>query len=103
MESVLRDPWALWSVILVIVFLGLNLLLTAVMGELHRKRIRYIDSDKNRWESEFESAAGDASPWPYTSGIETLGVVMRWCKTLLPFSAGCLFVVGLLRYAGVVH
>jgi hypothetical protein len=95
-DAILSNGYAKSSVALVIVFFGLNLLLTCFMGYLHGRQVKHIDDNTARWTKEFERAADGPSPWPYTRNIERTGSALRFLKTWLPFIAGSLFVIGLI-------
>ncbi len=93
--ALLRNGWSKWSMAVAIAFLGLNLLLTGLMASRYNKQTGYADHDKDRWEREYEKAAGKASVWPYTRFIEVLGCVLRGLKVFVPLIAALLFVVSL--------
>jgi hypothetical protein len=89
--------WSKLSVGLVIVSLVFGLAGAKWMGELHRKRIEYAETDPSRWQAEFRDTAGKFNPWPFTRKIEWVGRRMRSAKTWLPLIAGISFLVALVR------
>jgi len=94
-DKLLGNLWSKLSVSLVIVELGLMLLGAKRMGELHKARIEYAESDLSRWRSEFNKFAGKTHPYPYTKKIEIFAQMMRETKTWLPLIAGALFLIAL--------
>ena len=65
-DKILDNSYSKWSLIIVIIFFGVNLLGTLFMTKLYGKRIDYIDKDKNRWDQEYIEVEDKPSPWPYT-------------------------------------
>lgn len=96
-NELLTSVWSKLSVGLVIVGLGLSLAGAKWMGELHRTRIDYAETNGSRWKAEFTETAGKRDPWPFTRVIESLGRAMREAKTWLPLIAGVLFLIALVR------
>lgn len=94
-QGITDNQWAKWSIIVVIIFLGLNLIATLRMAHLYGKRCDYANIDKNRWENEFNAEAEAPSPWPYTSSIENLGDFIRHLKVWAPVLSGIFFIIGL--------
>jgi hypothetical protein len=95
-DTILRNPWSKLSIALVVVGLGLNLIGTKAMGELHRAKLEYADADSTRWQAEFTSARGVSDAWPFTRTIEVLGRAMRELKIWMPLASGAAFIVALL-------
>ena len=83
------------SIFLVLLELGISVAGAKTMGELHRKRIDYAESDSPRWTKEFINTLGQRDPWPFTREIECLGRCLREFKTWLPIAGGAAFVIGL--------
>lgn len=94
-NDILHNFYSKWSLIIVIIFFGVNLLGTLLMTKLHDDRCHYIDENKIRWDKEYTQAAAEPSPWPYTNGIELLGAFLRVFKGWVPVIAGVLFVISL--------
>lgn len=94
-ESVLGNFWAKISLLLVLLCLAINLLTAKYMGELHRDRVEYAESDLSNWEREFSETKGKRDPWPFTQEIENLGRWARRFKAWLPIAAGLAFGVAL--------
>jgi hypothetical protein len=95
-RDVLANPWARASIAAVVLSLGISLFGAKVMSELHRERLLYAENDPLRWRGEFDESHGRAVPWPFTSDIESLGYLLRWCKTWLPLGGGILFLAGVI-------
>jgi len=86
----LLDNWlAKLSMVVVMFYLGANLLATQFMVKMHHNQYLYADKDSDRWKKEFEE---NERFWPYTEGIEYLGVCMRYCKVWLPIIATVLLI-----------
>lgn len=94
-EDILSNPWVKWSFFFVLLCLAINLLGAKRMGELHRKRVDYAESDLSNWEKEFSKTKGKRDPWPSTKGIDNLGRLMRELKAWLPIAAGLFFLIAL--------
>ncbi len=94
-DRVVQSGWSQWSIGTVIFGLGASLIGNRVMGELHRNRIDYAESDSARWRQEFSDTAGCRNPWPYTTSIERLAAGLREAKTWLPVAGGLLFLAAL--------
>lgn len=94
--SLLENLWAKLSILFVILSLALSLIGSWYMAELHRRRFEYAEADVPRWRREFNDTMGKINPWPFTSGIENAGSLLRWFRMLLPLVAGAFFLIGLL-------
>jgi hypothetical protein len=94
-DAILNNLWSKLSVSLVVFGLGLGVAGAKWMGELHRKRIDYAESDNSRWKKEFDDTMGKRDPWPFTTGIESLASWMREAKTWLPLLAGVFFLIAI--------
>jgi hypothetical protein len=94
-RALLENGFAKWSVGVIVVFLGANLLLTALMAKLYGDRCDYADADKERWQSEFAIAARKGNSWPYTPTMDRLGDFLRYMRTWAPVIGGALFLLGL--------
>ena len=95
-DHVLNNPWSKGSVFLVVVNVAINLLGALVMSDLLRRQWEKAEAEPDDWRSEWKAAAHTDKPWPFTTSIQCLGKILRWCKVLLPLSGGVLFLVGLL-------
>jgi len=94
-QAILENPWAKFSVAIVISFLGLNLFCTWLMTMCYAQRCSYADKDKTRWSKEFENEYTSSSAWPYTKFIEKLGDFIRLLKVWAPIVGGIVFILGL--------
>lgn len=97
-RATLTNDWSLWSLTVVIAFLAANLGLTSLMIRSHFKQFAYAELNPKQWQQEYlqyESRTGGKSYWPYTRGIEYLGVSLRLLKTFAPLVAAVLFIVSL--------
>lgn len=95
-DKLLTSFWSNLSVGIVFVSLGLNVLGGKWLGELHRARIEYAETNAERWRDEFQKTAGKRDPWPFTGKIENVARASREAKTWLPILAGLSFLVALL-------
>jgi hypothetical protein len=94
-QTVLGNTWSKWSLALVFIFLGLNLLATRWMIKWHYKQYMYADADPERWEKGFEKSKTEQTPWPYTKKIQNIGVWLRELKVWAPVAATILFIISL--------
>ena len=91
---ILENCWSIWSMAIVLGFLGLDLLATRLMIRLHYKQILYSEEDVERWNKEYNQAKGKRY-WPYTKRIENLGIIFRELKVWAPVLAAILFIISL--------
>jgi hypothetical protein len=96
-DTILRSNWSKMWILCVVASLSSTVIGAKIMGERHRRRLDYADEDTGRWEKEFQATKNRRDPWPYTLQIESRGAKLRFAKTWLPFLAGPLFFVALLR------
>ena len=90
------NPFAVWSICLVVATLGISLLVSKRMSEAHREQCEYAEKESEKWAQEYEAARTAPGAWPFTEEIENIGWVARVLKTLLPLVAGFLFIIGVL-------
>jgi hypothetical protein len=95
--SILSNHWAKCSMIVTLCYLGVNLILAWFMGILYDRRVTYTETDKDRWEREFNAyqTASAESSWPYTMLIEMLGKLYRFINMFFPLLGGVLLVVSM--------
>jgi hypothetical protein len=96
-DKLLANSWSKFSVMVVIVGLGLNVVGVKLMSEQHKSRINYAEANLSRWRLQFEQNTGRVDPWPYTKKIELLGYAMREVKTWFPLIAGVFFIIALMK------
>jgi hypothetical protein len=89
--NILSNNAAKWSIGIVLLFLGANLLGSFLMSKLHYDQFLYAEQNPRKWEAEWE-AGKSLRYWPYTKGIEFLGVSIRRLKVSAPITA-CLFFI----------
>jgi hypothetical protein len=92
------NPYAIWSICLVVATLAISLLVSKRMSEAHREQCEYAEKESKKWEQEYEAAPNAPGAWPFTDEIENIGWVARGLKTFLPLIAGALFVMGVLSH-----
>lgn len=95
-DKILGNPWAKWSVAVVIFSLGINLLGVKVMSERLRAQMEHAEEDPKRWSDEFFETLGKNDPWPYTVDVIQLSRVLRECRTWFPVLGGLLFLTALI-------
>lgn len=94
-DNLRAEPYAIWSIGLVVVALGLSLIVAKRMSEAHREQCEHAEKNKIDWDSACKS--GNTAPeWPFTAEIENIGWVARELKAWLPVLAGVLFLISLL-------
>ena len=99
-EALLANLWAKWSLVVIFVFLGSDLLGTRLMSKSLYARHEYAEADLDRWGRDYETAKGTPGAWPYTSGIQKLGAALRELKLWAPTGAAVLFVISLFVKGG---
>ncbi len=94
-NAILSNCYSKWSFAIILSFLGLNLLCTQLIVRMHYRQYIYAEKDSKRWQKAFEETRGKRTHWPYTKGIENLGIFMRWLKVWAPALSAFLFIVSL--------
>lgn len=97
-ENLLSNPWAVWSVAVVVVSFGINLLGVRLMTEQLRGRMHYAEEDPTRWSKEFNETLGKKNPWPYPESVDRLALALRECRTWFPILGGVLFLIALVYH-----
>jgi hypothetical protein len=94
LNGIFGNPWAKFSLLMVILALATNIVGAWMLSEALRKQVEYGEADRVRWDSEFENFCKVNSVWPFTGGIETTGRCMRIVKAIFTLLAGAFLVVG---------
>jgi hypothetical protein len=96
-NGVLNNAWAKWSLLMVMIALGSNVVAALMLSESLRKQMDYGESHRDKWAQEFKDAIGKEVAWPFTDRIQNTGRVLRWIKG--PFSIGgaILLLIGFIR------
>lgn len=94
-NSILANCFSKWSLVIILSFLGLNLLCTQLMIHMHYRQYLYAEKNSERWQKEFIETRGTRTYWPYTKNIEHLGIFMRWLKVWAPVISTFLFIISL--------
>jgi hypothetical protein len=92
--NILGNSAAKWSIGITIIFLGVNLLASFLMSKMHYDQFLYAERNPEKWSSEWQNSKNHRH-WPYTEGIEFLGVTIRRIKVIAPIVSCLLFVVSL--------
>ncbi len=58
-----NNGWATWSVLMVMCALAANIVGAWLLREQLRKRVDYSESNKERWQREYEEYSQIACPW----------------------------------------
>jgi hypothetical protein len=95
LNHILGNLYSKLSIAVVVGGLWIGLLATWRMSEALRKRIDYAEADPAEWAKEFEKYRGRSVPWPFTEGIDQLGIWLRRIKTFTPIAGGILFFLAL--------
>jgi len=99
-NAILNNPWAKWSLVMVLSFLGLNIIIEFVQSRLHFNRYYYAEENQERWEQEYKrynTNQGGRSPWPYTKAIENVGIISRCLKVIVPVIAASLLIISIFQ------
>lgn len=92
--NIIGNNAAKWSIGIAISFLGVNLLASFLMSKMHYDQFLYAEQNTERWESEWRNSKKQRH-WPYTKGIEVLGVTIRRIKVIAPIASCLLFIASL--------
>jgi hypothetical protein len=93
-NGILRSSYAQWSLVLVLLALGSNVVGAWILSESLRKRIGYGEGDPGRWSREYQSATGKDVAWPFTDAIQNTGTNMRRIKAAFTLASGICLIVG---------
>lgn len=96
-NKIIHSQWAIWSLTTVLLALAFNLVVAYGLAEWMRCRFGYAESDRKRWEAEFQREKNGPSKWPYTKHIERVSIAIRLVKVVLPLVSGILLIIGTLR------
>jgi len=99
-QNILNNSYAKWSLVIVFVFLGFNILVSGCMKHMHFNQYLHGEKNSKKWETEFKEyeksrQKGKRTPWPYTECIENLGVAQTFVKICAPIIAATLFIFSL--------
>jgi len=94
-NTIISNAWAKSSIIVILIFLGCNLVIDWRMGRLHFRQYLYAEENAQRWEMDYRNSIGKRDPWPYTTGIECLGKLLRFLKLVLPILSAIFLIVSL--------
>lgn len=70
MGNILRNRYAIVSLLLVLLALMFNMVSAYVLAECMRNRFGYAVSDHKRWEAEFQHEKVESTTWPYSKGTQ---------------------------------
>jgi hypothetical protein len=96
LNGILKNNWSKFSLLLVLVGLGANVVATLILCESHRIRAEYGDCDAKRWAAEFDQFANTRNSWPFTAGIESTARWMRRIKAYFTLGGGLLLFIGVI-------
>jgi hypothetical protein len=94
-DKILHNHWAQWSLAVVILGLGVNLVGMKLLSDAHRKRMDWGEQHRSEWIKDFNDTKGDRKEWPFTKGILRWARFFRECRTWLPLIGGMCFLVAL--------
>jgi hypothetical protein len=94
-DSIMKAPWALWSIGVCVLFLSINILGVGVITEMHHNRLRKALHEHKWWMAEYECRNEKNSEWPYTVATETWSLRLRLLKIVAPLIAGFLFIIAI--------
>jgi hypothetical protein len=94
-KEILANPWAKYSMVAAVGYLGAHLLAAGCMVLLYKRRAIYADHNKDRWDKEFHDNREKASPWPYTNLIQILGALIQFLNAVGPLTSGACLVASM--------
>jgi hypothetical protein len=92
--NILRSPYAIMSLLLVLLALTFNMLSAYALAEYMRSRFGYAVSDRKRWEAEFQHVKIESTTWPYSKWTQGASVATRMIKMILPLASGVCLIIG---------
>jgi hypothetical protein len=96
-KGILSNPYATWSLVLVLFTLGATLLTNTLITAALARRVDGAYKNEAKWNQEYEDAKRTHDiVWPYTRFILWGADLVRWGKTVLPLVAGVLLLLGII-------
>jgi hypothetical protein len=95
-NEIKHNPYALWSIMLVLATIAVSLISAWRMSEAHREQCERAEREPRTWNNEYAEFSSKRHAWPFTDEIENLGWVVRGIKTFLPLLSGGIFIYGVL-------
>lgn len=96
-NAILNNIWSKLSILIILLFFGVNLIGSYIMGELLRICCSNAAKNPEKWKQEYEDPGIRPPNWPYTNGIVKLGLYLRIIKLLAPITASVCFLVSLFK------
>jgi hypothetical protein len=94
-DNIINNGAAKWSLIIVIGFLGLNILLASWLTWRLSKRSQYVAENLTRWDEEFGKAKNIAGVWPYTPFMIKLSTALHILRFAAPSIAAGFLIASL--------
>ncbi len=94
-NAILSNGWSKSSIIIILLFFGVNLIVSYIIGELLRIRCSDAASNRAKWEKEYQDEMIRPPYWPFTKSITYLGLFLRVLKLLAPSIASICFLLSL--------
>jgi hypothetical protein len=93
-DKILVNNFAKWSLFMVLLTLGCNVVGAWILSESIRNRFEWAEGHSDQWDKAFKDAVGERVPFPFTKFHESMGFWMRQIKGLFPIVGGLLLLIG---------
>ena len=92
--NILQSNYAKFSLLFVMLTLGINVIGAWFMSESLRKRFEWAEGHDVEWNAEFNAAKGKRVPFPFTAVQESLPLWLRQVKGSFPLISAMLLIIG---------
>ena len=92
--NILKSGCAKWSLLMVLLTLGANVVGSWWASEEHRSIFEFAEGHDKEWKEQFEDAKGKRTAWPFTKRMEQVGFWLRQIKGSFPLISGVLLLIG---------
>lgn len=93
-NNILRNNWAKFSLLMVLLTLGCNVVGSWLVSESLRRRFEWAESHASEWRQKFNDAAGKRDAFPFTKFQESAPFWLRQIKASFPVISGLLLILG---------
>ncbi len=94
---ILESNFAKLSLLMVMLTLGINVIGAWILSESMRMRFDWAEGHCTEWQQQFDNAAGQRDPFPFTRFHESVGFWMRQIKAIFPLIGAILLIVGAIQ------
>lgn len=83
-DRLLGNYWALWAVLLGVIYIGLSLTVNFWVVFLYWLQLKYSQKNPQKWEKEYQNSGNPESHWPYTKKMDSVPMPYNIIKIVVP-------------------